>query len=75
MTHNTYDARAASLRNFTVQIELPRRRMSRIQPSNMPLRVYNQSSPQSIEDDLQCKIAQITNKDTFIIGRDHNLEQ
>jgi hypothetical protein len=24
---------------------------------------------------LECKLAQITNKDTFIFGRDHNLQQ
>jgi len=32
-------------------------------------------SPTSIEDDLQSEVAPITNKDRFMIGRDHNLSQ
>ena len=75
MTHATYDARADSLLNSAVQIELQRWRVSRILPCNRPLQAYIHWSPPSIEDDLQCKVAQITNKHTFIFGADHNLEQ
>jgi hypothetical protein len=37
MTNDSYDARAAGLLNSTVEIESPRRLMSRIIPSNRPL--------------------------------------
>jgi len=75
MTNDTYDARAAVLRHSTVLIESTRRCMSRIIPGNRPLRAYIHRSPPRIEDDLQSKVPQITNNDTFVFGRDHNLEQ
>ena len=75
MTNDTYDARAAGLLNSAVQIESPRRCMSRFIPSNRPRREYIHRSSPRIENDLQSRVAQIANKDTFIFGRDHNLEQ
>jgi len=41
--------------------------MSRIIPGNRPRRVYIHWSPPHIEDDLQSKVAQITNKDKFVL--------
>jgi len=73
ITKDTYDARDAGLHNSTVQIESPRRRMSRILASIRLLRAYIHWSPPSIEDDLQIKVAQIMKKNMFIFGRDHNL--
>ena len=55
MTHHTYYAWAAGLINSTVQIESPRRRMSRILPSNRPLGAYIHGSPPSVEDDLKVR--------------------
>ena len=75
MTNDTYDPRAAVLRHSTLQIESPRRRMSRIIPGNLPLRANIHWNAPRIEDDLQSKFAEITNQDTFIVGSDHNLEQ
>jgi len=73
MTNDTYDARAVGLLNSTVQIELPRRHMSGILPSNSLLRAYIHWRPPSVEDDLESKVTQITNKDKFIFGRNYNL--
>jgi len=72
---DTYDAWAAGVLNSAVQIKSQRSRMSRIISSNRPHRAYIHWRPQSMDDYLQWKVAQITNKDTFIFGRNHNLEQ
>jgi len=74
-THNTYDAWAASLLNSAVQIESPWWHMSRILPCNRPVRAYIHWSPPCIDNDLQCMVAQIGNKETVIVGRDHYIEQ
>jgi hypothetical protein len=75
MTHDTYDARAAVLRNSAEQVESARRHMSRIIPRNRQHQAYFHCSPSSVKDDVQSKVAQVTNNDNFIVGRDHNLEQ
>jgi len=72
-TKDPYDARAPSLLNSEVQLEAPQRRMSRIIPNNRMLLAYIYICPPSIKADLQSKVAQITNQDMFIFGRDHNL--
>jgi len=73
VTNDKYDARPAGLLNSAVQIESPRRIMSRIIRSNWKLRVHIHRSPPSIKYDLQGKVVQITNTDTFICGKYHNL--
>jgi len=50
MANNTYDSRAACLLNFAVYIESPWMRLSRITPTNRPLRVYILWSSTSIKD-------------------------
>jgi hypothetical protein len=49
--------------------------MSGIIPSHRPLRAFIHRSLPSIENNLQSEVAQITNKETFSFGSDHNLEQ
>jgi len=73
VTNDTYDSGADGLLNSTVQVKSPRRRVSRIIPSNQTFGVYIYRSPPSVQDDLQSKVAQILNNDTFIFGRDHNI--
>jgi len=75
MTNDTSDARAAGRLNFTVSLELPRMRMPRMIPCNKLLRAYIHWSPPSIEDEFHSKVTRIMNEDTFMCGRDHNLEQ
>jgi len=52
MTNDTYDCRAAGLRNSAVQITPPWSHMTRIISSNWTLRAYIHWSPPSIADDL-----------------------
>jgi len=43
--------------------------------SNRTFQAYIYLSPPSIKDDFQSKVAQIMNKDTFIVGINYNLYQ
>jgi hypothetical protein len=75
MTNDTYDARAAGPLNSAVSTESPQRRISGIIPSHRPLSAFIHWSPPIIQNYLECKLAQITNEDMFIFGKDHNLQQ
>jgi len=71
MTNDTYDSRGAGLLHSAVQIKSPWRHMFRIISSNRTLRAYTHWSPRHINDNLNSKVAQITNKVMFIFGRYH----
>jgi len=69
MTNNTYDARAASLLNSAVQIDLPQMWLSKIIPSNTTLPAHIHRSPPRSKYELSSKVAQIRNEDVFIFWK------
>jgi hypothetical protein len=71
----TYNVNPASLVNSTVQIEMPRRYMFGIIPSNWTLGAHIQQSPPTVKHDMSSKIAQITNQDRAICARYYQLLQ
>jgi hypothetical protein len=73
MTNNRDDDRARGLQICAVHIESPSWLMSNIIPINRILQAQIHGSSPGIRYDLQTKIAQIANKDMFILGKYVNL--